>query len=170
MKPRSRARALVLQALYEVDVTGHPAGDVLTRLLEQDPSRSNVEDFSRQLLAGIVLHRNCLNGLIAEHASEWPLDQMAVIDRNILRIAIYELGAPDSDTPAKVAINEAVEMAKAFGGDSSPRFVNGVLGALVTHTDQPDLGEPQPAEEGWTLTPASAGETEAPRLAEAPTP
>ena len=100
-----------------------------------------VEAFARRLMAGVLVHRHRLNTLIAQHAPEWPLDQMAVVDRNILRIAIFELGDADMDTPAKVAINEAVEMAKVFGSDSSPRFVNGVLGALLAATPQPSLGD-----------------------------
>ena len=91
-------------------------------------------------MAGVLAHRQQLNVLIEEHAPEWPLDQMAVVDRNILRIAIYELGDASLDTPAKVAINEAVEMAKSFGSDSSPRFINGVLGALIADQPQPVLG------------------------------
>jgi N utilization substance protein B len=76
-------------------------------------------------------HAAQLDRVVAELAPEWPVDQIAVIDRNVLRIAIYEL-LFDSDTPPKVAINEAVELAKMFGSDSSPRFVNGVLGSLAT--------------------------------------
>ena len=75
-----------------------------------------------------------LNKLIATYAPEWPIEQMAIIDRNILRIALYEF-LIDGGTPPKVAINEAVELAKMFGSDSAPRFVNGVLGALVEHKD-----------------------------------
>ncbi len=81
---------------------------------------------------------------------------MAVVDRNILRMAIYELSDAEEDTPAKVAINEAVEMAKVFGSDSSPRFINGVLGALLAETPQPTLGDELPAEGYHDLTPAPA--------------
>ncbi|MCB0198457.1 MAG: transcription antitermination factor NusB [Anaerolineae bacterium] len=153
MKPRTKARIAVLQALYEVDVTGHPAGEVLDRRFSEGPLSPAGESFARQLAAGVLLHRHRINDLITGHAPEWPLNQMAVVDRNILRIAIYELGEPDIDTPAKVAINEAVEMAKAFGSDSSPRFVNGVLGSLMAASPQPELGESEPLEGDWTLTP-----------------
>lgn len=153
MKLRTRARIAVLQALYEVDVAGHPAGEVLGRRLGDVELSSAGEAFARQLASGVILHRTRINALIAQHAPEWPLDQMAVVDRNVLRMAIYELGEPTIDTPAKVAINEAVEMAKHFGSESSPRFVNGVLGSLMADSPQPDLGEVEPLDGDWTLTP-----------------
>jgi N utilization substance protein B len=79
---------------------------------------------------GVTENREWLDGYIARYAPEWPVEQIAIIDRNILRIAIFEILAR-SDTPLKVAINEAVELAKTFGSDSAPRFVNGVLGTLA---------------------------------------
>ncbi len=153
MKLRRKARMAVLQALYEVDVTGHPAGDALDARLGEQQLPPAVESFARGLMAGVLAHRHQLNTLIARHAPEWPLDQMAVVDRNILRIAIFELSNTETDTPAKVAINEAVEMAKVFGSDSSPRFVNGVLGALLAETPQPTLGDDLPPDAGQALTP-----------------
>lgn len=155
MKLRRKARMAVLQALYEVDVTGHPAGDALDARLAEQQLPPAVETFARGLMAGVLAHRHQLNVLIARHAPEWPLDQMAVVDRNILRIAIYELSNTELDTPAKVAINEAVEMAKVFGSDSSQRFVNGVLGALLTEIPQPTLGDDLPPEGYASLTPAT---------------
>ena len=160
MKLRTKARIAVLQALYEVDVTGHPAGEVLGRRLGDVSLPPAGEAFARQLATGVVLHRNRINALITQHAPEWPLDQMAVVDRNILRMAIFELSEPANETPAKVAINEAVEMAKHFGSDSSPRFVNGVLGSLMADSPQPDLGEIDPLEGDWTLTPRPVVEQE----------
>jgi N utilization substance protein B len=88
--------------------------------------------FSRRLVNGVINYQSVLDIFIHRHAPEWPLEQMAYIDRNILRMAIFEF-AVDGQTPVKVAINEAVELAKTFGSDSAPRFVNGVLGALVEH-------------------------------------
>jgi N utilization substance protein B len=87
-------------------------------------------EFARHLVEGVLGHRHVLDEFIHEHAPEWPLEQMAYIDRNILRMAVFEF-AIDGRTPVKVAINEAVELAKEFGSDSAPRFVNGVLGSLV---------------------------------------
>jgi transcription antitermination protein NusB len=156
MKLRRKARVAVLQALYEVDVANHSPGDALDSRLAEQQLPPAVDAFARRLLAGVLAHRHQLNVLIARHAPEWPLDQMAVVDRNILRIAIYELSDAEADTPAKVAINEAVEMAKVFGSDSSPRFVNGVLGALLAETPQPALGDDLPPEDYGGLTPAAA--------------
>lgn len=155
MKLRRKARMAVLQALYEADVAGHPAGDALDARLSEQQLPPAVDAFARRLLSGVLAHRHRLNSLIAQHAPEWPLDQMAVVDRNILRIAIFELSDAEVDTPAKVAINEAVEMAKVFGSDSSPRFVNGVLGALLAETPQPSLGDDLPPEGYGGLTPVS---------------
>lgn len=158
MKLRRKARMAVLQALYEVDVAGHPAGDALDLRLSEQQLPPAVEGFARRLMAGVLAHRHRLNEWIARHAPEWPLEQMAVVDRNILRIAIFELSDAEMDTPAKVAINEAVEMAKVFGSDSSPRFVNGVLGALLAETPQPALGDDLAPPGYGGLTPAGAAE------------
>jgi len=90
--------------------------------------------FSRHLVNGVLKYQTVLDVFIHRYAPEWPLEQMAYIDRNILRTAIFEF-AVDGQTPIKVAINEAVELAKAFGSDSAPRFINGVLGTLVEHKE-----------------------------------
>lgn len=130
MKARRRARALALQALYEIDSVGHPIEEVLQARLDEEPLPEKSVHFARQLVYGVMEHRDKMDVVIQKLAPEWPLDQMAVIDRNILRIAILEFAILHT-TPVKVAINEAVELAKMFGSDSSPRFVNGVLGTLV---------------------------------------
>lgn len=91
--------------------------------------------FGHDLILGVLRTKEVLDRFIQEYAPEWPLDQMAYIDRNILRMALFEF-AVDGGTPVKVAINEAVELAKIFGSDSSPRFINGVLGALVPLKDE----------------------------------
>ena len=131
MKVRRRSRILALQALYEIDTTHHPAGTVLDQRLAEDPLPDEGEAFARELITGVMKHQVELDELIQHYAPEWPVDQMAVVDRNVLRIAIYEFFISKA-TPIKVAINEAVELAKLFGSDSAPRFVNGVLGALAT--------------------------------------
>jgi N utilization substance protein B len=131
VKVRRRARILALQALYEIDSTHHPVGTVLDQRLSEDPLTEEGQAFARELLTGVIQHRVELDELIQHYAPEWPVDQMAVIDRNVLRIAIFEFFISKL-TPTKVAINEAVELAKLFGSDSAPRFVNGVLGALAT--------------------------------------
>lgn len=130
MKPRTRARSVALQALYEIDVAGHPPGQVLQERIEEAELDDSLAKFSRAIVLGIVPIVKELDTFIAEHAPEWPLDQVATIDRNIIRIALWEF-AIYAKTPIKVAINEAVEMAKSYGSDSTPRFVNGVLGSLA---------------------------------------
>ena len=130
MKGRRQARIIALQALYEIDCASHPPAEVLHRRLSRNDVPAPYEAFARHLVTGVLEHQDVLDQFIHEHASEWPLEQMAYIDRNILRIAIFEF-AIDEGTPVKVAINEAIELAKEFGSDSAPRFVNGVLGSLV---------------------------------------
>lgn len=132
MKPRTRARSLALQVLYEVDLANHPPGDIYKLRLEDTPLTDELSEFARQIIFGVLPLRETLDQVIAEYAPEWPLDQIAAIDRNILRMALWEF-AVHHQTPIKVAINEAVELAKQFGSDSAPRFVNGVLGALADH-------------------------------------
>lgn len=129
MKSRTRARSVALQALYEIDVVGHPLGSVTEERLEEADLDATLVDFTREIVLGVWPIVDTLDQFIAVHAPEWPLDQVAIIDRNILRIALWELAV--YGTAIKVAINEAVELAKVYGSDSSPRFVNGVLGSLA---------------------------------------
>jgi N utilization substance protein B len=131
MKARRKARSVALQALYEIDCTTHSPDLVVEQRLAEQPLDDELIEFARRLVAGVMDQTPALDKLIQKYAPEWPLDQMALIDRNILRIAIWEFAA-DRHTPIKVAINEAVELAKLYGSDSAPRFVNGVLGALAT--------------------------------------
>ncbi|MFQ5611144.1 MAG: transcription antitermination factor NusB [Anaerolineae bacterium] len=130
MKARRRARAAVLQALYELDFTGHRSDAALEARLAEKPLPKSAMEFAQVLTHGVDKRRSFLDKVVGDLAPEWPIDQIAAVDRNILRIAVYEL-LFFSDTPPKVAINEAVELAKIFGSDSSPRFVNGVLGSLA---------------------------------------
>jgi N utilization substance protein B len=132
MKPRTRARSLALQVLYEVDVAKHPPADIYKLRLEEMPLADDLSDFARQIVFGVLPLTDTLDEYIAKYAPEWPLDQIAAIDRNILRMALWEF-AVYHETPLKVAINEAVELAKQYGSDSAPRFINGVLGALAEH-------------------------------------
>ena len=131
MKSRTRARSLALQALYEVDVTNHPPGEVFKARLEETPLTDELGEFARQIIFGVLPLLETLDQIIAQYAPEWPLDQIAAIDRNILRIACWEFASQEGSTPIKVAINEAVELAKTYGGDASAKFINGVLGAVV---------------------------------------
>jgi N utilization substance protein B len=136
IRERREARRLALQALFEMDITGHPAGPVIAeRVASLDRVQLGEfvqgEHFLRWLVSGVVKQGVALDALIQKYAPEWPVDQLAAIDRNILRLALFELGSPASDTPPKVVINEAVELGKTFGSDSSPRFINGVLGSAL---------------------------------------
>lgn len=135
MKPRTKARSVALQALYEIDVTGHPHGTVWQERVAESDLDTSLAEFSNQIVNGVFPLTTTLDQFIAEHAPEWPLDQVAIIDRNILRIALWEI-IVYGETPIKVAINEAVELAKIYGSDSSARFVNGVLGSLVNRYNE----------------------------------
>ena len=141
MKPRTRARSLALQVLYEVDLTAHLPGVVFQERLEEINAEGQtglspeLAEFARQIIFGILPLAEKLDGAIARYAPEWPFDQIAAIDRNILRIAAWEF-AVSQETPVKVAINEAVELAKLFGSDNAPRFINGVLGSLADHQNE----------------------------------
>ena len=132
MKSRTRARSVALQVLYEVDITSHSPGAVMQQRLEEVEFTPELAEFTRRIIFGVLPLIEPLDIAIAKYAPEWPFDQIAAIDRNILRIATWEF-AVDRDTPVKVAINEAVELAKIYGSDSAPRFVNGVLGSLADH-------------------------------------
>ena len=135
MKARTRARSVALQALYEIDIVGHPPLLVIQDRLTDNSFNEKMAEFITQIVLGVWPIVNELDHFIAEHAPEWPLEQVALIDRNILRIALWEF-AVSENIPIKVAINEAVEIAKAFGSDSSPRFVNGVLGSLAPRQNE----------------------------------
>lgn len=131
IKQRRQARRLALQTLFEVDIVGHAPGYVIDEHLTQEYPGEQGAEFLRWLVSGVIKYRTELDTIITKYAPDWPVDQLAVIDRNILRMALFEIGAHDSDTPPKVVINEAVELAKTFGSDSSPRFINGVLGSAL---------------------------------------
>jgi N utilization substance protein B len=149
MKDRTRARGIALQALYELDLTNHPVGLVLQERTADAELADDLIEFFRRIVLGVLPIRSELDRFISNHAPEWPLDQVAVIDRNILRMALWEFAVAE-DIPLKVAINEAVELAKAYGSDSAPRFVNGVLGALANRQQEIKLALKEfssPAEE-----------------------
>jgi N utilization substance protein B len=126
---RRKARIVALKALYELDAVAHEPQDILARLVEEAAAPPEVEAFARELVTGVLEHRAEIDEVIRQKATAWPLEQVAVVDRNILRLAIFEI-LLDNRVPVRAAINEAVELAKAFGGESSPKFVNGVLGAV----------------------------------------
>jgi len=133
---RHRSRKIALQALYEIDIANHLPGQALKNHLQMsDPPLPDIpSQFVQKIIEGVTAYRQNLDQLIAHFAPEWPVNQIAVIDRNILRMTFWEMQF--NDTPVKVAINEAVELAKEFGADTSPRFINGVLGAAARHKDK----------------------------------
>ena len=132
--PRRRARAVALQTLYEFDTAHHDVESVLERHAEEEALDPRVVEFAGELVRGVLAHLDQIDAAIQSAAHhEWPLDQMAHIDKNILRLAIYEMMF-DTAVPAKAAINEAVELAKTYGSDTSRRFVNGVLGTLFNRS------------------------------------
>ena len=140
VSPRRQARITALQTLYEVDSTGHPVEDVLRRNLDEpaseNPNSLPLEDpagreFARSLVLGVLGNSPELDVLIEKSAPNWPIEQMSPIDKTILRLAIFEI-LFDNRVPLKAAINEAVELGKRFGSDSSSRFINGVLGTVAS--------------------------------------
>jgi N utilization substance protein B len=131
VKARRRARAVALQTLYEVDLTGHETSQVLAQRLADCDLEADGTEFARHLVEGVQRNLAQIDPVIRDIAPEWPLEQMSAIDKNILRLAIFEMTF-DPEIPLKVAINEAVELAKLFGSESSRRFVNGALGTLAT--------------------------------------
>jgi N utilization substance protein B len=144
---RRQARVLALETLYETDVAHHAPGDIFVRRSRELQPPPDVAEYARELLDGVLQHRRELDAVIAERAPAWPLDQMAAIDRNILRLGLFE-GLHKRDTvPISVAINEAVELAKRYGGDSSARFVNGVLGRVVSPGPDQTHGASQPPDQ-----------------------
>lgn len=130
---RRKARAAALQALYEIDTAGHDSQEVLERLAQEIPLPEDARAFAETRLSGTLEHRQEIDLQIQKAAPTWPLDQIGRIDHNILRLAIFEI-LFDNEVPLKVAINEAIELAKTFGSDNSPKFVNGVLGAIATES------------------------------------
>jgi N utilization substance protein B len=127
---RRKARVVALQALYELDCSTHNPDDVLLRLIRDKFLPDEAANFGRELVVGVLVNRQDIDDAIQEFAPAFPLEQIATVDRTILRLAIFEV-LFHNKVPLKVAINEAVELAKTFGGDTSAKFINGVLGAVV---------------------------------------
>jgi N utilization substance protein B len=128
---RRKARIAAFQALYELDCTRHKAEDTSARLRARETLTQEALDFSEELVKGVLQHKSELDALIRRFAPVFPIEQMSIVDKSILRLAIFEILFSDK-TPLKVAINEAIELAKDFGSDSSPRLINGILGSVTT--------------------------------------
>jgi len=132
---RRQARVIALQTLYEYDIVHHNPMNVLQRHAEERHLLPKVVEYANELILGVCNHVADIDAHIQSAAREWPLQQMARVDKNILRLAIYEI-LFNNTVPAKAAINEAVELAKSFGSDTSSRFVNGVLGTIFNRAQQ----------------------------------
>ena len=148
---RHLGRIIALQTLYEQEFR-RDAGDasaivdeILTRNVQRYKAMVEDKEFIRNLVLGVAMEAKQLDATLQPLAPEWPVDQIARMDRTILRMGLYELSHPE-DVPPKVVINEAVELAKAFGGDNSSKFVNGVLGTYYRQHIEPTLGEQPPSQ------------------------
>src|SRR3989338_8813623 len=148
MSNRHLARTIALQTLYQWDFNGKKEtdlGSVVKKNLREFAPQFDDKGFIQRLVDGVLRQRQEIDDLITEYAPEWPLDQITMVDRNVLRIGIYEMKY-DNDIPEKVAINEAIELAKAFGGESSGKFVNGVLGTIykemLKNAPEPKITDP----------------------------
>lgn len=127
--PRRKARIAALQALYESDVSHHDPLPTLERLAGEEGLTEQQAAFARGLVVGVMEHRESIDDVIRQAAPQWPVEQLSAVDRNILRLAIREI-LMNNGAPIRAAINEAVELAKSYGSDSSAKFVNGVLGSV----------------------------------------
>ena len=127
---RRKARITALKTLFEVDSVDHSPDHILERQLEEHSLPDDAAEFARHLVRGVMENYERLDEVIRKVAPAWPLEQVAAVDRNILRLAIYEI-VIDNRVPMRAAINEAIELAKEFGGEASPKFVNGVLGSVA---------------------------------------
>lgn len=144
MSARQIGRSVILQSLYEWDFYGRAEDflPVLERNLLEFAPETDESDFIHRLADGVLSHINEIDEIIKRAAPEWPLEQVSIIDRNILRIGLFELlFANREEVPPRVAINEAIELAKAYGGNSSSKFINGVLGTVYKEIGEPDKDE-----------------------------
>ncbi|MDA0352346.1 MAG: transcription antitermination factor NusB [Chloroflexi bacterium] len=128
---RRSSRILAFQVLFEGEQHVHPIAEALARRLDDSDLDADARGFARSLVEGVEEHRETIDEVISRHAPAFPLSEMAPVDRNVLRLAIYEVLFDNRGAPLRVAINEAVEIAKGYGSESSGRFVNGVLGAVA---------------------------------------
>ena len=133
---KRQVRVAALQVLYEIDFAGHDAESVLARLSEEKALSGEATEFARRLVTGILSNEQEIDEAIERFAPAFPIGQVAVVDRNVLRLAIFEIFFDKSKTPVKAVVNEAVELAKAFGSAASPKFINGVLGSVIAEVAQ----------------------------------
>lgn len=132
VNPKRKGRLLALQMLFEVDCSKHDPKEIVERTLEDASLSEETAAFVRELVSNVIANKQGIDKIIRKLAPTWPFEQISIVDRNILRMGIYEILS--GETPTKVVINEAVELAKAFGSNSSSKFINGVLGSVYTVT------------------------------------
>jgi len=135
---RRKARITALQALFEIDAVAHSPQLTVERLIIDNKLSQDAALFVYELVNGVLSNKEKLDSTIQKYAPAWPLRQVALIDRNILRLAVFET-VINGKVPRKAAINEAVELAKSFGSDTSPKFINGVLGTISNNIDSIEL-------------------------------
>ncbi|MCD6600361.1 MAG: transcription antitermination factor NusB [Dehalococcoidia bacterium] len=135
MGSRRKSRIVALQVLYDLECTEHKAEEALARLATEKALPPEMISFSEHLIRGVLRSKPRLDDHIEHFAPAFPVGQMSIIDRTILRLAIFEI-LFNNKTPFKAVINEAVEIAKIFGGDSSPRLINGVLGSMISERNK----------------------------------
>lgn len=140
MASRHLSRSIAMQSLYEWDFAGKKKED-LDKIVEKNISEFGPgledKDFIWELVRGVIKKISSIDKIIEKAAPEWPIDQITIVDRNVLRMGLYELlYGNKEDVPPKVAINEAIELAKTFGGESSGKFINGVLGTVFNEIDK----------------------------------
>ena len=139
MASRHLSRSIAMQSLYEWDFSGEKSDleKIIERNIEEFGPGLEDKSFTWQLVTGVVANLKEIDEIIAKAAPQWPLEQISIVDRNVLRIGIYELLYGDkAAVPPKVAINEAIELAKSFGGDNSGKFTNGVLGTVYKEIEK----------------------------------
>ena len=146
MKRRSRARELALQTLYQVDLTRETERANIDAFLDEQEAEEEPREFARALVHGTLEHQEEIDEKIAEGTQNWAISRMAVIDRNVLRLAAHEL-LHREDIPPKVSVNEAIEIGKRFSTTNSGAFINGILDKIMNQHRDPDAEE-QPDEEG----------------------
>jgi N utilization substance protein B len=144
---RRKARMIALQCLFATDIKGTWDDSSLEWLIGEEPVPDGAAKFAKTLLGGVIDHCPELDSVIQRYAPAWPVKQLSLVDRNILRIALFELHYNPA-TPKKTAVNEAVELAKVFGSESSPRFVNGVLGSVMAGPELAEMAASELAPEG----------------------
>ena len=160
MSNRHLARTIAMQTLFEWDFRGkqlEQIDEIISYNFKSFAPEFNDHTFTEKIVKGVLKNMAEIDGYITKFAPEWPIDQITNVDRNILRVGVYEL-IFDPDVPAKVAINEAIEIAKTFGGEASGRFVNGVLGSLFKEIGAPDKTEDKEKNPTFTDQPLAVEE------------